>query len=45
MSVNTEPNTLKTDITDFIQLLQKQSSNRRRLSLDSDKLSIIYSAS
>lgn len=42
---NLESNNLKTDISDFIQLLQKQSTNRRRLSLDSDKLSVIYSAS
>lgn len=39
---------LKMDIKDFIQLLQRNqniSNNRRRHSLDSDKLSVIYSAS
>lgn len=50
MSVNNENHNLKTEIKDFIQLLQMQKNQnscngRRRLSLDSDKLSVIYSAS
>ncbi len=48
MSVSNHCDTLSFDIKDFIQLLQKNQANaekRRRQSLDSDKLSIIYSAS
>lgn len=48
MSVNNQNNNLKTDIKNFIDLLQnsdKFPSKQRKISYDSGGLSIIYSAS